>query len=1205
MQGILIPHFFKKRYSERITPILESKGLKPQKDLTSYLQSCPVNSIEYWVVPLSVPLNNTIYEIDFSSDSPKRIYDCYINLEDKQNLTGKINVKVKHVFGEQAYCKITNGYPGEVIPKTEYLLVLKTELISAIADIVPDQDCFQMINIWANEMIPSKYLAFKPNIINIDVPLAFRNLNYDDVSFAIECDKCHGNGEIDCSRCKGSGIYKPRRDCPKCDGTGDYIGKYGDRMGDCRACDGEGYWEQQDCMNCDGSGSVECYPCHSEGMIKLNFRPETNAFFKNIKSDTDEKRETKVAKSEVTIFDWTAAQDANEFPGAQKFLNSLIDICQENTLSKEKINSICQEFASIGNCLKQSIDSQGLINLYSILISGPKASLKRIRHGVIYEFKVLGESKPWMRKQVLPFPIGTPVEFYNEESTASIDFKPLKGKISKYSAPTLLDIDFSSHRPTILIRFDSQVDIKNILGNKMAVKPDIPPPSERSQIRHLKSWIGWENKDHPVLHGMVGGNSPHRLPEVIPFNPQIAKYKTQVEAVAFGIGECPVSLIKGPPGTGKTTVITEIVRQSVRQGKKVLVCSQTHQAVSNVLERLHREGSFCMVRHGDESNLTELEKQYTYGALAGEFKKIHNGSTEAFENIEQSIKHIENSEKLFKEAYEGANKLKKIREKISQKTKQANKNYKDKKASAIDSHTNKISEYQAKAESQTSKFTEEIRKLSKLHSKTTKSLTKEREKKKNIEDKYYQKYNKRIQYKRSTQAKGLDSIVPNFLASEKVLLRKYSTYTKSVNSLENDINSFNEKIENASKSISTIEKDLKEKIKEKNKKHKLKCSELLEKKDKLLSELEKELIYSEKEHIKPQKKAVEFGGEFGGSPSEDSNPEVWNELFSSAQDSLAIYKRKYDLSKDWNLNLAANKELIVQFAQENMQVFFSTCVGFNSWRDMTKQGREAIDLVIIDEAAHATIPESIIPILYSKRVILIGDEKQLPPIITCELQCDPNNYKNSIPCHREDFQQKGCWLEESLFEYLWLGPEKLPRTMLDTQFRMHPDIADFVSQFFYENRLKTGIAKDDRKLSFTPFNKPVCLIPTSTYKNREEDYLNPGYRNFLEAKMIKRVIENAEKQLTETHTFGIITPYGHQVSTIHKELKPIYDNLEMVDLDYEDIASVDKFQGAERDVIIISFVRSPQNALRARELVKKRENNPANNVMGKGIEEQD
>ena len=60
----------------------------------------------------------------------------------------------------------------------------------------------------------------------------------------------------------------------------------------------------------------------------------------------------------------------------------------------------------------------------------------------------------------------------------------------------------------------------------------------------------------------------------------------QQEAVAFALAAGDVAIIHGPPGTGKTTTVVELIRQAVARGEKVLACAASNMAVDNLLERL-------------------------------------------------------------------------------------------------------------------------------------------------------------------------------------------------------------------------------------------------------------------------------------------------------------------------------------------------------------------------------------------------------------------------------------------------------------------------------------------------------------------------------------------------------------------------------------------------------------------------------------------
>ncbi len=213
--------------------------------------------------------------------------------------------------------------------------------------------------------------------------------------------------------------------------------------------------------------------------------------------------------------------------------------------------------------------------------------------------------------------------------------------------------------------------------------------------------------------------------------------------------------------------------------------------------------------------------------------------------------------------------------------------------------------------------------------------------------------------------------------------------------------------------------------------------------------------------------------------------------------------------------------------------------------------------VFIDEAGQSLEPASWIPLLRSERAVFAGDHQQLPPTI------------KSVEAAR-----KG--LSETLFEK---GIKKHPvlASMLQVQYRMHEKIMEFPSQYFYDNKL---IAHESvRTALLVPDLPPVVFIDTAGCGFEEkQDPETLSRFNAEEAALLLRQVEaliqrvGVETWLNNKFTMGIITPYSAQVDQLRKLaeasalLEPIFSLVT--------INTVDAFQGQERDVIAISFVRS-------------------------------
>lgn len=217
--------------------------------------------------------------------------------------------------------------------------------------------------------------------------------------------------------------------------------------------------------------------------------------------------------------------------------------------------------------------------------------------------------------------------------------------------------------------------------------------------------------------------------------------------------------------------------------------------------------------------------------------------------------------------------------------------------------------------------------------------------------------------------------------------------------------------------------------------------------------------------------------------------------------------------------------------------------------------------VFIDEAAQSLEPACWIPLLKSQRVILAGDHCQLPPTIKSN-----------------DAANDG--LAVTLFEK---GIAKHPEmaTMLRVQYRMHEAIMKFSSRYFYEDELVAHVSVKSELLR--PNQLPVDFIDTAGCGySEQQDPETLSRFNLEEASLLiqqtEKLVEEIglEVWLEQTISMGIITPYRAQVDHLHKlaDASPVLEPLHKLIT----INTVDAFQGQERDVIAISFVRSNEKA---------------------------
>lgn len=218
---------------------------------------------------------------------------------------------------------------------------------------------------------------------------------------------------------------------------------------------------------------------------------------------------------------------------------------------------------------------------------------------------------------------------------------------------------------------------------------------------------------------------------------------------------------------------------------------------------------------------------------------------------------------------------------------------------------------------------------------------------------------------------------------------------------------------------------------------------------------------------------------------------------------------------------------------------------------------EKYSTLFIDEAAQALEAACWIAIRKAGRVILAGDHCQLPPTV------------KSIMALKGGL---GKTLMERIVEN---KPETV--TLLKMQYRMNEQIMKFSSEWFYNGMVESAPMVSHRGI--LDYDIPMMWIDTAECDGKEEFVgENFGRINRAEAEMtlqtLQQYLEKIGKQriLEESIDVGIISPYRAQVQLLRKELRKReffrpYRHLLTVN-------TVDGFQGQERDIILISLVRS-------------------------------
>lgn len=271
------------------------------------------------------------------------------------------------------------------------------------------------------------------------------------------------------------------------------------------------------------------------------------------------------------------------------------------------------------------------------------------------------------------------------------------------------------------------------------------------------------------------------------------------------------------------------------------------------------------------------------------------------------------------------------------------------------------------------------------------------------------------------------------------------------------------------------------------------------------------------------------------------------------------------LKKDYKIR--EKKVLASIFSHSSVVV--STLHGAGSYnvKDVTKQIPSLFDAIIIDEVSQALEPQCWIPIinaLSAQKLIIAGDNLQLPP---------------TIKTHNEKLKHK---LETTLFDRLEkLYGEKL-KVLLSIQYRMNEQIMDFPSKSMYKGKLEAHETVAKRLLSGLDHvdltdetSVPVIWLDTQgdDYPETEtEDKITFSKYNQHEAMLTVMYVDKLLQAGVTRQDVGIITPYSAQVALIKRLLIEKYG--EDASDGIIEVASVDGFQGREKNAIVMSLVRS-------------------------------
>lgn len=411
--------------------------------------------------------------------------------------------------------------------------------------------------------------------------------------------------------------------------------------------------------------------------------------------------------------------------------------------------------------------------------------------------------------------------------------------------------------------------------------------------------------------------------------------------------------------------------------------------------------------------------------------------------------------------------------------------------------------------------------------------------------------------------------------------------------------------------------------------------------------------------------------------SEDKGVEEYGELNSALKQKITRFFRDFDIIKEYdsdNLETAFQiiaeewsklernykatqaenkvkipmyKEIVKYLSQEDIleedraaytrelynsaNVFGITCTSRDRFtpaqlEELGRYGIESVDLrtvgidvVIIDEVSKSSFLDLLIPILYGKTIILVGDHRQLPPMYDLRhMRADDFEGLDEEIITKEINDGYTKLYEECFFKTLYEKVPKEFKVMLNKQYRCHSHIMEVFNHFYGGSNKGLVVGKkqqdDEKEHNLTvringntvidPIHhiyfvdcdqKESSAFEGSTSKINEQEaqvamtLLKELDKASQELVAKRKIHVDSSKKIDERSSVGIICTYGDQAGLIKKKRK--YQQFTGFSGRPDErliISTVDDFQGDERDIIIVSMVRNPAQGKRYdAEFIKK------------------
>ncbi|MCR4661562.1 MAG: AAA family ATPase [Clostridia bacterium] len=793
-------------------------------------------------------------------------------------------------------------------------------------------------------------------------------------------------------------------------------------------------------------------------------------------------------------------------------------------------------------------------------------------------------------------------------------------------------------------------------------------------------------------------------------------------AVKRALASESIFLLQGPPGTGKTQVIAEITAQLCKQGKKVLISSETHKAIDNVFERLPKIPEIRPLRLIPSQNAKETN--YSPEKLVDNFYANIRGNLDREVN---RFEHFEENKLTFNE------KMKELRIKYEKLLKLQRDNVKiDKEREERLSAINKLTQ-----QLETQRYSlSQVKDLIEQYRRTQRQIESYRFSLEGTVEKFINEYKTDVESMLRSFAclkdiplekigelvnVNIDEIKEELssILSEEVLVGLKSRQTEIRNKMQDLRDPDTDEAPQEGDSNYQLYKDLQNKLINIGKEIKeAQSATAFDVSDSKVIALAPSII-NNKELLKRfpndltafriilRNKTMDFTAKIEEfiAPHVKNEGEIsekiadiqikineskktyeelgnnegvaeYSELSSTLKQDITRFFHDFNIIKEYNSDnletafdiireewnkiefdykrtteenaskIPMYKDIIKYLSQEDIleedrqsytrelyncaNVFGITCTSRdrftpNQLQELGKYGissvdikQQGIDVVIVDEVSKSSFLDLLIPILYGKTIILVGDHRQLPPMYDLRhLRRDDFEGLDEDIITKEINDKYTELYEECFFKTLYENVPDDFRVMLTKQYRCHSHIMEVFNHFYGGNGKGLTIGKkqqdDEKEHGLTVrINGQTIIEPkfhvyfidcdqkessayegsTSKINNQEADVamtllkeINNAVGNLIKNKKVR---VDKEGKVDERPSIGVICTYGDQAGLIKKKRKyQKFDNFSEKSDEKLIISTVDDFQGDERDIIILSMVRNPAGNRYDAEFIKK------------------